>query len=243
VTAYFQDRIIGGSSIISFTGTVTASDARLKNIIGKSDGAADLETLNKIEITDYTMKDTVKFGAEPFKKIVAQQVEEVYPTAVKSIGFKGLTYMPDIFALSTKVETGPGQAAITIGKEHGLKIGDSVRLVNDKNTEMEFDVTGVVDANTFVIKTDGASKLGDKIFVYGKYCPDVKGVDYEAIAMLNVSATQELAKKVAALEEENARLRSQTGKMDALAAKMEAMEKSLVAIRGGTAVETVAMAK
>ena len=45
VTAYFQDRIISGSSIISLTGTVTASDARLKNIIGKSDGAKDLETL------------------------------------------------------------------------------------------------------------------------------------------------------------------------------------------------------
>jgi len=208
LTAYFQDRIISGSAIISLNGTVTASDARLKNIIGKSDGAKDLETLGKIEVTDYTMKDTVKFGSAPFKKVVAQQVEKVYPTAVKTIGFKGLTYIPDIFVLSSKVEKGRDGTAITISKAHGLRVGDSVRLVTDRNTEMEFDVTKVVDANTFVIKTDAATKLSDKIFVYGKYCPDMKAIDYEAISMLNVSATQELSKKVQILEKDKFELQS-----------------------------------
>ena len=106
LTAYFQDRIISGSAIISLNGTVTASDARLKNIIGKSDGAKDLETLGKIEVTDYT------------------------------------------------------------------------------------------------------TKLSDKIFVYGKYCPDMKAIDYEAISMLNVSATQELSKKVQILEKDKFELQS-----------------------------------
>src|SRR5262249_47467011 len=44
-------------SFISYNGTITASDARLKNIIGRSDSVKDLQTLEKIEVTDYTMKD------------------------------------------------------------------------------------------------------------------------------------------------------------------------------------------
>jgi hypothetical protein len=169
------------------------------------------------------MKDTVKFGSEPFKKVVAQQVEKVYPTAVKTVGFKGLTYTPDIFVLSSKVETGKEGTAITINKAHGLRVGESVRLVNNKNTEMEFDVTKIVDANTFVIKTNAATKLGDKVFVYGKYCPDMKSVDYDAIAILNVSATQELAKKLETLEEQNSNLQDQAMRLSAIEGQQRAM--------------------
>lgn len=245
-TAYFQDRLFCGSSIISFTGTVTASDSRLKNVIGKTDNAQDLETLRKIDIIDYTMKDTVRFGRTPFKKVIAEQVESVYPLAVKPVGFKGLTYTPDICALSSKMEAREDGTAITLDKAHGLKAGDSVRLIDAKNTEMEFDVTKIVDPTTFVIRTDAARKLGEKVFVYGRYCPDLKGVDYEAIAMLNVSATQALAKEVTeqaqqltaqegsmkALAAENARLKQEMATMAAaakdesgkLAARMEALE-------------------
>jgi uncharacterized small protein (DUF1192 family) len=63
------------------------------------------------------------------------------------------------------------------------------------------------------------------VFVYGKQCLDLKSVDYDAIAMLNVSATQELAKKVDALEAENDRLRAQANKLAALESKMETPEK------------------
>jgi hypothetical protein len=41
----------------------------------------------------------------------------------------------------------------------------------------------VVDDNTFTVTTKEA--LGDKVFVYGKECLDLKGVDYDAIAMLS----------------------------------------------------------
>jgi hypothetical protein len=43
--------------------------------------------------------------------------------------------------------------------------------------------------------------------------------------MLNVSATQELAKKVDALEAENDRLRTQANKLAVLESKMETLEK------------------
>jgi hypothetical protein len=69
-------------------------------------------------------------------------------------------------------------------------------------------VAHVVDDRTFTVTTKEA--LGDKVFVYVKRCLDLKSVDYDAIAMLNVSATQELAKKVEALEAENSRLKAES---------------------------------
>jgi hypothetical protein len=63
----------------------------------------------------------------------------------------------------------------------------------------------------------------DDIFQPGIRSSDVRAIDYDDVAMLNVSATQELAKRdvalaerVAALEAENARLKAQAHKLAAL---------------------------
>jgi hypothetical protein len=225
-TAIFSNDVWTQNSFISLTGTLAASDARLKNIIGQSDSAKDLKTLKKIEITDYTMKDVVNLGNTPLKKVIAQQVEEVYPTAVKTIGYKGITFTPDIYAVSNSVKSeGQNAYTISLAKTHGLKEGETVRLITEKNPELSV-VAHVVDDKTFTVTTKEA--LGDKVFVYGKECLDLKGVDYDAIAMLNVSATQELAKKVEALEVENAKLKSQAHELTDLRARMQTLEKAMV---------------
>ena len=84
----------------------------------------------------------------------------------------------------------------------------------------------VVDDKTFTVTTKEA--LGDKVFVYGKQCLDLKSVDYDAIAMLYVSATQELAKKVEALEAENAKLKVQAHELTDWRNRMETLEKTIV---------------
>ncbi len=245
-SAIFLDNVWSNSAFVSFNGSLTASDARLKNVIGQSDSAKDLETLKQIEITDYTMKDVVKEGDAPFKKVIAQQVEKVYPTAVKTIGYKGFTFTPDIYAVSSSVKSdGQNAYTISLAKTHGLKEGETVRLITEKNPELSV-VAHVVNDKSFTVTTKEA--LGDKVFVYGKQCLDLKSVDYDAISMLNVSATQELAKhdaalekRVAALEAENDRLKAEAHKLadleaenaqmkaqtSNLAAKMEALEKLL----------------
>ncbi len=218
-SAIFSSNIFSGSSFVSTNGNFTASDARLKNIIGRSDSAKDLETLRKIEVTDYTMKDTVKFGNRPFKKVIAQQVEKVYPIAVTSTGIKGFTFTPDIYAVSESVNIEkPGVYTISLAKAHGLKDGDTLRLITPKNQELNA-VAHVVNERTFTVETNEA--LGDKIFVYGKECTDLKAVDYEAISMLNVSATQVLAKQVESLKEENSDLQDQAKRLTAAEEKQE----------------------
>ncbi len=58
----------------------------------------------------------------------------------------------------------------------------------------EVEVLDVFDAHSFTVASDGAP---ERVFVYGKRVNDFLVVDYDAIAMLNVSATQELVKRVA----------------------------------------------
>ncbi|HYZ74174.1 MAG TPA: tail fiber domain-containing protein [Chthoniobacterales bacterium] len=225
-SAIFSNDIWTNGSLVSTSGQFTASDARLKNIIGRSDSAKDLETLEKIEVTDYTMKDVVKFGTKPFKKVVAQQVEKVYPTAVTSGGVPGFTFTPDIYAASESVKLGkPGVYTISLAKAHDLQDGDTVRLITSKNPELNA-IAHVVSDKAFTIETK--EPLGEKVFVFGKQCTDLKAVDYDAISMLNVSATQELAKQVETLKQENLDLQSQAKRLTAIE-EQERAERQTIA--------------
>jgi hypothetical protein len=231
--AIFGHNVWSAESFISYTGTITLSDARLKNVLGRSDSAKDLATLENIEVTDYTMKDVVKYGTKPFKKIIAQQVEKVYPTAVTSAGVKGLTFTPDVYAVSDSIKTEkPGVYTIRMAKAHDLQDGDTVRLITSKNPELAVTVH-LVNDKTFTIETK--EPLGDKVFVYGKQCLDLKAVDYEAISMLNVSATQELAKKVQTLEQENSELQTESKRLSAIESQQGAQLAAMKAVESENA--------
>jgi uncharacterized protein (UPF0335 family) len=47
-----------------------------------------------------------------------------------------------------------------------------------------------------------------RVFVYGREVSDFHTVDYEALSTLNISATQELFRKIERLESENAVLKA-----------------------------------
>jgi Chaperone of endosialidase len=228
-SALFARNIWTNESICSANGTFTASDARLKNIVGRSDSAQDLEILEKIEVTDYTMKDVVKFGNKPCKKVIAQQVEKVYPAAVTSGGIKGFTFTPDIYSVPESVKTEkPGVYLITLAKAHDLKDGDIVRLITSGNPELNA-VAQVVNDKSFTVETK--QPIEDKVFVYGKQCTDLKTVDYDAISMLNVSATQELAKRVEALEKERVEQDKRISALQAANEKLTAADSENAKLR------------
>ena len=192
---------------IAASGYHAFSDKRLKNVIGISDSKNDLSLLKKIEITDYTMKDVVTNGNNVHTKVIAQQVQEVLPNAVsKSTGI-----LPTIYEHSTqtKWDNSTNELQITTSKAHEFKEGDEVRIIVEeekgKENSKDIKVKSIIDEHTFVISSE---RNYDKVFVFGKYSDDVLLVDYEAIAMLNVSATQELAKQLEAMQKENAELKA-----------------------------------
>ena len=173
-------RVLAGDLIIF-------SDERIKQIEGTSDAANDLATLMDIEVTDYQFIDTLARGTARHKKVIAQQVEEVYPQAVS----QGIDVIPDIYSMAS-FEDG------WVTLETDLKVGERVRLIAE-NSEGVHEVLEVM-AGRF--RTDFAAE-GDTVFVYGREVDDFRMVDYEAIAMLNVSATQELYRLI---EKQNARI-------------------------------------
>jgi hypothetical protein len=64
--------------------------------------------------------------------------------------------------------------------------------------------------------------------VYGREVADFRSVDYDAISMLNVSATQELHRKLLTLEKEAA---GKDLKIGDLSRRLEALEKLVTGTR------------
>lgn len=166
------------------------SDARIKKVKGLSDNLQDLNILKDIQITNYQLVDSVSKGNTTYKKVIAQQVEEVYPLAVTRM----TDFIPDIYQLS-HIEK--GFIPLT---NINLKAGDKLKLITDEKQE----IAEVISVTAKGIQVN--SESNGKVFVYGKEVNDFRTVDYEALATLNISATQELLKRIEILEKENQRI-------------------------------------
>ncbi|MCB0854693.1 MAG: hypothetical protein KDD63_20870, partial [Bacteroidetes bacterium] len=153
------------------------SDMRIKNIRGTSNASEDLSTLMQIEVTDYTLRDTIAKGKTPQKKVIAQQVAQVYPQAVST----NLTeVIPDIYQ---RAEVKDGWIMLATD----LETGDRVKIITESGSDI-YEISAV-ENDRFQI--EALNIEGETIFVYGREVDDFHTVDYEALSMLNVSATQE----------------------------------------------------
>ena len=200
----FSDVSIKASNGIHAAFFRALSDARIKNIAGQSSSATDLETLRKIEVTDYTHKDVATKGNRPVKKLIGQQLEKIYPQAVSF----AVDAIPDIYEMA-KLSDG------WVKLKTNLEPGQRVRLIS-KSKEGVFEVLEV-DEEGF--RADFNPDDSD-VFVFGREVSDFRVVDYEAVSMLNVSATQELAKQVEALKQSELKIASLEEKV----ARLEALE-------------------
>ncbi|WP_394992169.1 tail fiber domain-containing protein [Emticicia sp.] len=213
--------IVTKNSFVS-SQTVTTSDARIKNIIGLSNNQQDLAKVCQIQITDYHYKDVANWGNQTFKKVIAQQVEEVYPQAVK----KMTSTIPDIYSLAEKVvydETNK-KLTVSLSKNYEIRIDDKIEFVHEKHGKIQAIVESV-SGNSFTVRD--WQYPTDKIFVYGREVNDFRSVDYEAISMLGISAIQQLAKENEALKSkfttENDLLKKQMADLNMRFEHLEAM--------------------
>jgi hypothetical protein len=170
----------------------TESDERIKDVIGISNAKNDLDKIMAIEITEYTFIDKSK-GHSTMKKVIAQQVEKVYPEAVA----KSISIVPDIYQLST-INGGFIPLVTNVVK------GDNVKLIYDDNAVVLAEVTSVVE-DGFYVNQDRTGQ----VFIYGREVNDFRIVDYDALAMLNISATQALFKLITELQTSNSELKSE----------------------------------
>jgi hypothetical protein len=192
---------------------VAFSDARIKNISGISNSAKDLSVINSLKITDYTMKDKVYYGNIPFKKVIAQDVEKVYPQIVS----KHTDYIPNVYQLTNKIERTATGYTLHFAKKHNIS-SDAKKIkiqVKDNGAMQEVVISAI--PSDYSVEIISKEINTDKIFVYGEQINDFRAVDYEGLTTLNISATQELSKlieiqnkKIEALTEEIKMLKSQS---------------------------------
>ncbi len=181
-------------------GFVATSDKRIKNILSKTNTKNDLDVLNKIDITNYKYIDEISNGSKPQKKVIAQQVQGIYPIAVNTS--RGI--IPNVFETALCTEVKNGKTFIETKKQHDFVTGDEVKLILATKGEKTFKVK-VVNENLFTID----EIINENIFVYGKKVNDLLTVDYDALTTLNISATQQLSKQVDELLAENEILKKQ----------------------------------
>ncbi|MBS1619219.1 MAG: tail fiber domain-containing protein, partial [Bacteroidetes bacterium] len=198
-------------------GYVATSDERIKNIRGLTDNAKDLETIRQIHITDYTYRDVVANGDAPQKKVIAQQLDTVYPQAVKKNTIP--QFIPNIYQNAASYTATGSLLTIRLSEEvcttPDMQPGNTCKVyVYGKADSAGRDIKGRIisaDAHQLVLYVDSIdrARYDSRLFVYGTEINDLLSVDYEAIAMLNVSATQELARQVETLKAERETLRAE----------------------------------
>ena len=202
-----EDVSIYANEVIAGAQLVAHSDRRIKTDLSPTNNAADLNTLMAIQVTDYSFVDKVAKGDRREKKVIAQELKEIYPQAVVN----NITQViPDIMKLAQ------AEAGWVSLPNHDLQKGDLVRLVHATGNA-EFEVLDTT-ADAFKVDLDQTGEL----LVYGRQVDDFHTVDYDAVAMLNVSATQAQQKLIKAqaaqieqLQVENATLKAAQETMQA----------------------------
>jgi len=196
LTSIYANHAIISATMVGAGQSTTASDIRIKNITNRSDNVADLDLLKKLQITNYLMKDEGTWGKQIFKKVIAQEVEKIYPEAVR----KQTSVIPDIYALAEKVDYDANKKELSISliSNYDLKVGDKIELVHPEKGKVRTTISAV-SGNSFTVK-DWLYET-DKIFVFGREVDDFRVVDYEALSMLGISAIQALAKQNEVLEQ------------------------------------------
>jgi hypothetical protein len=217
--------IVTSGSIYAFTFDVY-SDSRIKNVTGVSNSANDLETINALKITDYTMKDRLAYGNKPFKKVIAQEVEKVYPQVIS----KHRDFIPNVYQACSGAEKTAEGYVLRFNKPHQIsKTAKRLQLLADDNKGMEqVSIVRIPSDNTVVVYT--AEIKGQQCFVYGEEVDDFRTVDYEGLTTLNISATQELSKLVKDLQNENTTLKSKNEDMQKQIADLKSQLNKIEAL-------------
>lgn len=200
------------------------SDVRSKKVIGQSDRQTDLDTIRKLTITDYNWIDT-HYGQNE-KKLIAQEVKEIYPQAVSYIP----KAIPNVFQMAQSFSYDKLTKHLTIStdKPHDCQPGDFMEIHTDTEKLSQVEVEAAPTPNTVVIACE---KAPERVFVYGKWVDDFHAVDYDAISMLNVSATQALADEVDALKAENAALKLELTTVTSKLAEFERFQAEFAAFK------------
>ena len=189
------------------TGYIVNSDQRIKTNISEVPDNLSLQKLRDISCCYYEYKDKLGRGSEKTIGFIAQQVKEHMPMAVsirKNIIPNEMRNLENI-SWEEITDNSSNQYKLTtdLSDCSGVKYQFFVSNDPSGNDECKKEIIGNED-NTFTFDSSY-----NNVFCYGKEVDDFHTLDKQKLFALNFSATQELDKKVIALENENAELKAE----------------------------------
>ena len=140
--------------------------------------------------------------------MIAQDVEEIFPECVN----KECGAVPDVYQTMPVKWVDEHNFTVEWGRPEMSslpQIGARLRVIAE-TTSLTAEVIGV-QGNTVALRTAQCHMCAgsrDSVFVWGTFVDDLRSVEYDSLACLNISATHALLKMVDDLQAENATLRS-----------------------------------
>jgi len=208
-------------------GFIATSDSRVKqNIVEVNDGLA-LQQLRAIEVKSYDYIDKNEYGEEETIGFIAQQVKTVIPQAIQIRG----KYLPDEMR-EINVVYEPFETT----DKHNKEITKYKFTINNlSGTKYKFKVMSEEDR---ILKTIELEKGEDgkftcdnqyeNVYIYGKWVDDFHTLVKSKLFTTNFAASQEIDRiqqqektKLAALETENAQLKT---RLTAIELRLSALE-------------------
>jgi hypothetical protein len=121
---------------------------------------------------------------------------------------QGTNYIPNVFLPAKVSNINKDIIEFILTKDHQLKKFDTLK-VYIAGKEKIVTVASISSEKSFKVKNqDWSEETLKDVFVYGKLVHDFKTVDYDALSMLNISATQELYRRIEALQKQNEQLQN-----------------------------------
>ena len=189
LSIYALKGIMSGQYVISHSGTLQASDARIKNNILDVNDSSALETFRLIQPKLYNYKDVVQRGSLPVWGFIAQEVANTlnYSTDRRT------EWIPNVYELANVYADGAVLEFDTTKLEAGAS---KLRLYDQSNNEEDVDIAEIIDEYTVRLKTSIGN--ADQVFVYGQEVKDFHFLKKDAIWTTAAAALQQVDRELQA---------------------------------------------
>ena len=193
--------ILTKAFFVSHTGTLQASDRRIKTNIADVNDSSALETFRLIQPKLYNYKDVADRGTLPVWGFIAQEVGDTlnYSTGVRT------EWVPNVYELANVYAEGAVLEFDTTKLEAGAS---KLRLYDRNDREEDVDIDEIIDEYTVRLTKpiDGR----DQVFVYGQEVRDFHFLKKDAIWTTAAAALQEVDRQ---LQAEKAKVKTLESKL------------------------------
>jgi hypothetical protein len=206
---------------VSGSGSITASDSRIKKEIVDVEDVAALETLRLLKPKQYKYVDEINRGTEPVWGFIAQEVRDTLPHATHLI----TECVPNIYQVAnvsaSNVITLTNFDTSTLDSNAVLKVFDK----DDK--EHLVTITDIVDEHSIRVDEDlsewtgsidetGNVVAGNRLFVYGQQVDDFVFLKKDSIYTVATAALQEVDRQLQAEKEKVKSLEERLAVLEAI---------------------------